>query len=231
MSERRKSLRRGLHLPVVVRGHGHDGQWEEATTTTDVSHGGLSLHLSRPLPVGHVLLLTVPLPEHFRRHDIKAQAYNVYGLVRYVASGGPPYRMGVMFLGKHPPRGYEENPAGLIFLPSDPEPVADDRRHPRFPLVITMRLRRLDPSARPAEEMTITEDLSLGGARVRTSLDILITELVVLAEVDGPFRAQAMVLNVARGTDNITRLNVRFTQGEEAAAAARDLLRRNGITA
>jgi hypothetical protein len=231
VNERRKTLRRGLHLPVVVKGHDHRGPWEERATSMDVSHGGISLNLHHPVPKGQVLFLTVPLPEMFRRHDYKAQAYNVYGLIRYVAADGPPYRLGVMFLGKHPPRGYLENPSGLVYLPTDPEEAAENRAHPRYPVMVTMRLRRLGTPAGPAEELTITEDVSVGGARVRTSLDVAKAELVFLTEVDGPFRAQAMVLNIVRGADNITRLNLHFMQAEEAGAAARDLLRRQGITA
>ena len=62
-TERRRSFRRGLRLPAVVRGHGRDGPWEQTTATLDVSHGGLSLTLQRPVPMGQVLLVTVPLPE------------------------------------------------------------------------------------------------------------------------------------------------------------------------
>lgn len=231
MTDRRRSLRRGLRLPVVVKAHGRDGPWEETTTTTNVSQGGICMTLRRPAPMGQVLLLSLPLPELFRRHDLKAQTYRVYGLVRYSSSEGPPYHVGVMFLGKHAPRGYEENPAGLVFLPSDPQPEGDNRAQPRYPVMVTMRLRRLDPpGGGRAEELTITEDLSLGGVRVRTALDLVKGELVDLVEMEGPFRAQALVLNLSRGADTITRASLHFTHPEEAMAAARDLLRRQGIT-
>lgn len=232
MNERRRSLRRELHLPVVVRGHSHQGPWEETTTTIDVSQGGLSIKVNRPVPMGQVLLLTVPLPELFRRHDLKAQAYNVYTLVRYATSTGPPYRLGVMYLGKNPPRGYQENPAALLYMPTDPRRSVEHRVHPRHPVMVTMRLRRVEePPGQPLEELTITEDLSLGGVRLRCSLPAVRRELVLLTELEGPFRAQAMVINVVHGSDNITRLNLQFTNPEEAAAAARDLLRRQGVSA
>src|SRR5262245_11060399 len=121
VSERRRTLRRGLHLPVVVKGHGREGPWEETTSTTDVCHGGVGLALRRIVPIGQVLHLSLPLPEMFRRYDSTTVSYKVWALVRNCDPQGPPYRTGAMFLGKHPPRGFEQNPAGLYFLPSDPQ--------------------------------------------------------------------------------------------------------------
>lgn len=228
MKERRKSLRRGLHLPTLVRAQDVDGAWEERATTTDVANGGISLTLERLVPMGQVLFLSLPLPEIFRRHDLKAQAYRVYGLVRHVRPGGPPYRIGVMLLGKHPPRGYEEDPTALVFLPSDPQAQDENRMHTRYPVTVTMRLKRFSP---PAEELTITENMSLGGARLRTSLDLIRGQMVQVAEMDGPFSAQAMVLSVKRGPDNMSRVNVYFTLPDQAEPAAHELLRRQGIAA
>ncbi len=232
MSERRRTLRRGLHLPVVVKGHGRDGPWEEKTTTSDVCRGGVALSLTRMVPMGQALYLWLPLPELFRRYDVISPVYRVYALVRNADPSGPPYRTGLMFLGRHPPHGYEENPSGLFFMPSDPQPPgAVDRAHPRYPLLLTVRLRRLDEAHEgPPEELTITEDVSLGGARVRTTLPVVKGEMVRLSEVDGPFRASAVVHNVARGADKVTRLHLQFMNEEEAAAAVKDLLRRQGIS-
>ena len=233
MSERRRTLRRGLHLPVAVRGHGRDGPWEETAHTADVCLGGVALVLNHRVPMGQVLHLALPLPEMFRRYDSTASSYRVWVLVRNCDPHGPPYRTGTMFLGKHPPRGYEQNPAGLFFMPSDPQPAgAVQRSEPRYPLLLTVRLRRMEEACEGApEELTITEDVSLGGARVRTTLPVLRGELVSLAEMDGPFRASAVVQNVAQGPDKITRLNLQFMNEAEAEAAVKDLLRRQGISA
>jgi hypothetical protein len=232
LSERRKSLRRPLHLPVQVRGHAGGGRWEETTSTGDVCHGGVALHLARPVVMGQVLHLSLPLPEIFRRYDITSPSYRVWALVRYVGKDGPPFRVGLMFLGRHPPRGYEQNPEGLFYLPSDPQPAwAVSRAHPRFEVMVTVRLRRLDGRAEgPQEELTITEDIGLGGARVRTTLDVARGQLVHLEEVDGPFQVAAVVQNAATGADHVRRLHLQFTDEEDSARAARDLLRRQGIS-
>jgi hypothetical protein len=217
---------------VSVRGHSRDGTlWEETTSTTDVCQGGVALNLSRPAAMGQVMLLSLPLPPIFRRYDATAVSYRVWSLVRYAGTEGPPYRMGLMFLGRHPPRGYEANPGGLYFLPSDPQPAwAVKRSFQRYELLVTVRLRRLDESREgPPEELTITEDLSLGGAKVRTGLTVSKGELVLVQEVDGPFRASAVVQNVAMGPDKVTRMNLQFMDEDEAARGVKDLLRRHGI--
>jgi hypothetical protein len=230
VSERRKTLRRSLHLPVVVKGHGKGGAWEETTTTTDVCHGGVALTLVHPAATGQVLQLSLALPEMFRRYDLKSPTYRVFALVRYCYSPGPPYRVGLMFFGRRAPRGYEQNPAGLFFLPTDPHPGGGDRVQPRHPLLLTVRLRRLDEAREgPPEELTITEDVSLSGAGVRTTLPVSRGEMVSVAEADGPFRASAMVLAVTEGADKVTRLNLQFLNEADAAEAVKDLLRRQGI--
>jgi hypothetical protein len=123
---------------------------------------------------GQVLHVSLPLPPTYRRYDISAASYAVYALMRHAVPGRPPVRVGLMFLGRQPPKGYEKSPAGLFLLPSDPKPAfAVKRQHVRHALVLNVRLRRADPGVvGPAEELTITEDLSLGGARVRTALPL-----------------------------------------------------------
>lgn len=44
----------------------------------------------------------------------------------------------------------------------------------------------------------------------------------------GPFRAQAEVIDIVRGTDGLTRLNLGF-RSEEAAERAKEVLRRAGL--
>jgi hypothetical protein len=65
---------------------------------------------------------------------------------------------------------------------------------------------------------------------VRTTLPVARGEMVSLAELDGPFRAAALVQNVSQGEDKVVRLNLQFLNETEAAAAVKDLLRRQGIS-
>src|SRR6185295_9507512 len=123
--ERRNEPRMALALPVQVRATESDGRsWDEMTSTDDASFGGASFSLSRSLAPGRVLQLSLPLPKRFRRYDLSEASYHVYGLVRDVSAGrASGRRVGVMFLGKQPPKGYEENPGGHYLLPSDPAPA------------------------------------------------------------------------------------------------------------
>jgi hypothetical protein len=229
--ERRKDQRRGFHLPVQVRGFERGGvPWEELTTTEDASSDGISVRLNHAVAMGQVLYLALPLPDALRRHDFGQPSYRIYSLVRYAVPGRPPVRVGLMFLGRNPPRGYEENPTGLFLLPSDAKPAFATRRaFKRHPLEIKLRLRRLNPPPHElGEEVTISEDISQGGAKVRTSLPITRGEYVEVQEIGGKLLTRAIVQNVAIGKDNVPRLNLQFLD-PEAAGAVKEILRRGGI--
>lgn len=231
-AERRKSVRRPMRLPASVRGHTRDGTiWEETSSTTDVGQGGVGLTLLRPMMMGQVVLLSLPLPPMLRRYDLTAASYRVWALVRYAGTEGPPYRVGLMFFGRQPPRGYDKNPGGLFFLPSDPQPAwAVKRTYTRYDLVLTVRLSRLDEACSGGlDEVTVTDDVSLGGAKVRATLPVAKGELVQIEEVGGPFRASAVVHNVGMGEDGLRRLNLQFMDEETAAVGMKDLLQRQRL--
>jgi hypothetical protein len=121
MPERRKNLRQNLAIPVRVQGFLADGStWEEITTTMDVSTGGACFSLAHEADLGQVLLLSFPLPKRLRQYDLNDASYRVYSLVRGVRRRAELPRVGVMFFGKHPPRGFQERPAARYLLPSDP---------------------------------------------------------------------------------------------------------------
>ena len=118
--ERRKILRQNLAIPLRVRGFLADGgTWEEMTTTVDVASGGFSFALSHEVELGQVLLLALPLPKRLRQYDLNDVTYRVYTLVRGVRRRADQPRVGVMFFGKFPPRGFHERPAARYLLPSD----------------------------------------------------------------------------------------------------------------
>jgi hypothetical protein len=119
-TERRKNARVGLAIPLRVQGFLADGTtWEEITTTVDVSQGGACFSLSHEAELGQVLLLSLPLPKRLRQYDLNDVSYRVYTLVRGVRKRADQPRVGVMFFGKYPPRGFQERPAARYLLPSD----------------------------------------------------------------------------------------------------------------
>jgi PilZ domain len=119
-TERRKNPRLGLAIPMRVQGFLADGTtWEEITTTVDVSVGGACFPLSHETELGQVLHLSLALPKRLRQYDLNDADYRVYTLVRGVRRRADQPRVGVMFFGKHPPRGFQERPAARYLLPSD----------------------------------------------------------------------------------------------------------------
>src|ERR1700741_4371464 len=128
-TERRQTARMNLSMPVRVQGHDTAGVlWEEMASVRDASPSGVALTLKRHITRGQVLVLTLPLPKRFRRYDLSDASYRIFGLVRSVHPDTGLARVGVMFLGKPPPRGYDRNPGGLFLLPTDAPPAPTERR-------------------------------------------------------------------------------------------------------
>lgn len=213
--ERRKDPRFGLSIPVRVQGHDAEGPpWEEMTTSEDASYGGVRFPLRHPVVAGHVLLLSLPFPKNLRRYAVGEPFYHVYSLVRAVLPAWPATRVGVMFLGKTPPKGYETKPGGRYLLPSDSLPVPTERRYfKRLDVSLNLRLKRTDGAA-AQEEQTVTENLGRGGALVRTGMGVGKGELLVVEDPGGAFSTRAEIRNVFIGKDGVPRLNLCFIAGE-----------------
>src|SRR5688572_25106728 len=106
----RKDPRMALRIPVKVDGLDVRGAWQEMTISEDASAGGVAFSLAHPAQFGQVLLLSLPLPKSFRQYDLTEPSYHVYAVVRRAETSEGRTTVGVMFLGKNPPRGYEKNP-------------------------------------------------------------------------------------------------------------------------
>lgn len=219
-SERRRDVRMGMNVTVRVLGHDPDGaQWEEMTATDDASYGGASFPLRHVHGVGQVLLLSAPLPRNFRRYDLAETSYKTYALVRNTrTTDGGNHVVGVMFLGRVPPKGFDLKPGGRYRLPTDPRaaqapqqaaPPGERRRHERLQLFVNLRLKRPGVSG-VMEEQTVTENVSRGGARVFTTLPVAKGETLSVTDLDATVAAEAVVRNVFAGQDRVTRLNLHF---------------------
>jgi hypothetical protein len=211
--ERRKDSRIKLNLPVRVVARDGDGSvWEEMTACEDVSGGGACLMLKRPVHLGQALHLSLPLPKRFRRYDINESSYRVYGLVRFVERFPTVFRVGIMFLGKHPPRGADAIPAGRFLLPNDRLP--ERRQFERVGVLLKLKLQTAHaPGGVAREERTLAENLGKWGAQVKTQLPVAKGEMVVVEEVDGDYQTRAEIRNVFIGPDGIVRLNLLFLDG------------------
>ncbi|HJQ24311.1 MAG TPA: PilZ domain-containing protein [Blastocatellia bacterium] len=116
VKERRRAPRLQLALPAHVTGHDrYHGKWQETTQTLNVSRSGVAIPLSRRIPQGTVLRLTLPLPARWRTHDHSSHNYNVYAIVRRVERPQQGRQVvGLEFLGEQPPAGYWEKPWGVF---------------------------------------------------------------------------------------------------------------------
>jgi hypothetical protein len=302
-TERRKNPRLGLAIPARIQGFLADGTtWEEMTTTLDVSSGGACFPLTRDAELGQVLLLALALPKRLRQFEITDASYRVYTLVRSVRRRGEKPRVGVMFFGKYPPRGFQERPAARYLLPSDsvvnapapqglragesspyeatplgstarlpddppldtmvggssgsipgtspddsgapytpppmtapstipksragmPPPLGaigpafqpssevpkDRRSHPRTDLFVNFTIQLVDEwGVVLQEELTVADNISRGGARVMTTLQFQIGDIVLLQEASGGFATRAQVRGISNAQPSIDRLHLQF---------------------
>jgi hypothetical protein len=238
-AERRRDDRLSMSLPLAIQGYSSDGSaWEETSTTHDASMGGLSFTSQNALVKGQVLHLALPLPKSLRQYDHGAPSYYVYALVRDVLVDDDGSRIGVMFFGKEPPRGFDRTPGARFLLPSDvapetlPEPPPPatplrvterklppsdplgHRQHERFDIFVNFELEQVDEwGAVLAEERTVAENLSLGGTRCLTSIPFRRGDVLTLRELGGSFETRAQVVNTYMGSDRIRRINLKFLDG------------------
>jgi hypothetical protein len=175
------------------------------STCEDASVGGVALLVSHPVRPGQVLYLSVPLPQRFRQYDINDSSYRTYALVRHARPVASTLRVGVLFLGRHPPRGAETLPTELFLLPG--ERTARQAR-PR----LRLRLEADNAPGGVAREEDVTvEHLGPRVALVRTTrLPVSRGTLLVVEERDGEFRSRAEVTSIAIGADGQPRVSLRF---------------------
>jgi hypothetical protein len=111
-----------------VQGYTADGStWEEFSTTDDVSLGGACFPLGHDVELGQILFITLALPRRLRQYDLQDSTYRVYTLVRTVRRRPDQHRVGVMYFGKYPPRGFHDRPGARYLLPSDSQEVTPEQ--------------------------------------------------------------------------------------------------------
>lgn len=234
--ENRRIQRISLPLPVRVEVKVDSSiSWNEITRLSDVSAFGAGFSLKRPVKRGRLVHMTIPMPRQLRSFDYGEPQYKIWGVVRRCIQTGrtlqkPEYSVGVGFTGKAPPSGYLAHPTRLYdishrsdegggfwqlmpadIMSEDPDLPKDLRKQTRFHIPEVLLLERVDESSNVLEsETTVTENISLGGAAVLTSLRADAgTFFRVTSE-----RFSVTILSVVRGsrvgTDGISRLHLEF---------------------
>ncbi len=234
--ENRRIQRIALPLPARVEIKVDERiTWDEITRLSDISAFGAGFTLKRPVKRGRLVLMTVPMPRQLRSFDYSEPQYRIWGLVRRCISIGksasePLYSIGVAFTGKAPPKDFIQNPARLYDIShredegngfwhllhadikaDDSSLPRDLRRQTRFHIPEVLLLEMVDDAGNViASETSVTENVSLGGAAVFTTLKI---DAGAFLRVTSE-RFNITILSVVRGArvagDGITRLHLEF---------------------
>ena len=232
--EDRRIQRIGLALPIRIEGKvNQEVAWSEITRLQDVSAFGAGFILNRPIKRGRLVALTLPMPRQLRCYDFMEPQYRIWGLVRRCVSvknsiDAEQYAIGVAFIGKHPPLSYKENPAKLFEIkqleekgfwhiveapakPDERDLPKELRRHSRYQIPVNVLLEILDEEGNVIEaEMTVTENISLSGASVFTSLHADVGSFIRVSSEQYNTTIISVVRGKRLGTDSIPRLHVEF---------------------
>lgn len=208
--------------------------WNEITRLEDISAFGAGFKLKRPVKRGRLLVMSVPMPRQLRCYDYLEPQYRIWGLVRRcvpLTNGGGvahSYALGVAFIGKNPPPTYSDNPSKLFDLAeredgglwqlvdADANPDEGDlpghlRRHTRFAIPESLLLEMLDENGDvAASEVSVTENLSLGGAAVFTSFNIAPGAFLRVRSERHDLSIISIVRGKHIGDDGIIRLHLEF---------------------
>jgi len=233
-NEDRRIQRIGLALPIRIEGKvNKDMAWSEITRLQDVSAFGAGFNLNRPVKRGRLVAMTLPMPRQLRCYDFMEPQYRIWGLVRRCVPvknsiDAEQYAIGVAFIGKHPPVAYTENPARLFEitqleekgfwklveapdLPDEKDLPKELRRHSRYQIPVNVLLEILDEEGNVIEaEMTVTENISLSGASVFTSLHADVGSFIRVSSEQYDTTIISVVRGKRLGPDSIPRLHVEF---------------------
>ncbi|HEV7903494.1 MAG TPA: PilZ domain-containing protein [Pyrinomonadaceae bacterium] len=232
---RRVRERLKLSLPARVQfRQDAETEWTEMTRLNDLTPFGASFSLTRPIDVGRLLHLTLPMPRQLRCFDHVEDQYRVYALVRFIraqfpeGSVKPLFTLGVAFVGKRPPASYQLDPKARyeVFQPEADgglwkllaqKPVegqvAKKESRLNVPVEVTVELYD-DGWNITAREETVTENISRRGAAVYTSLQAERGRYVRLTSARYQTSAFAVVRAHRTGSDGIPRLHVEFMDHE-----------------
>ncbi|MBP7476649.1 MAG: PilZ domain-containing protein [Pyrinomonadaceae bacterium] len=232
--ENRRIQRISLPLPVRVEVRiDSNVNWNEVTRLSDVSAFGCGFSLKRPVKRGRLIQLTIPMPRQLRSFDYSEPQYRIWGIVRRCISVertlNPEYSVGVAFTGKAPPAGFLDHPSMLFDItrrdesegfwhltPADLTADESDlpkelRKQTRYFIPEQLIIEQVDPAGNVLfSETTVTENISLGGASVFTTLNAEAGHFVRVTSD----RFNVTILSVVRGKrvgeDGITRLHIEF---------------------
>lgn len=234
MEPKRDSVRRRARIPLtlpirVLCRESNEYEWTEPSRLVDVTHFGAGFTLTRPVDVGRLIQLTMPLPEQLRCFDHNEAMYSVWSLVRHNSAVGSTdqskpklFRLGVAFVGKEAPESYLNDPT-LRYQPVAVKvgqnmrwklarlPSVTARREPRLVIPLEVLVETLDEDGKPLmREYTVTETISTLGACVPTNLDVDVGRVLKISSVNDEVSTYAAIRSRNVASDGIARLGLEF---------------------
>jgi hypothetical protein len=229
----RRSGRLSLPLPILVESKKSvELAWSESTRLKTVTTFGAGFNLQHEVSVGQVIHLTTAFPTKLRCYDFWESQYRVWALVRHcnILPGKdiakPIYNIGVAFLGKNPPVNYFQNPSSLYSINqfdkhglclvgeyqtqisvSVSQPSRPQQKHARYSIPFEVIIETLDGLS---QEFSVTENISLGGAAVKSLMDVKVGNLVRIRCLGKSLSIVATVRNYRLGPDGIPRVHLEF---------------------
>jgi len=200
----------------------------------DVTPFGARLTLKRPTETGRLLHLTLPMPRPLRVFDHVEDQYRIWALVRNIklldpgAEKGALVEIGVAFVGKRPPRSFNEDPSRRYEIAQSASELAwavkeeggealselsetDKRGESRHNIPTEVLIEVFDKKGELSlNEKTVTENISRRGAAVFTSLDLSRGRFVKVSSEQYQMALLAVVRNAHTGADGISRLHLEF---------------------
>jgi len=240
MAEQRnwKRTRERLELKLPVRVNCRETrelEWTEITRLINVTPFGAGFTLKRPIERGRLLHMTIPMPRQLRVFDHVEDQYKVWALVRHVkpiapeGSKGLLFEVGVAFIGKRPPRSYEEDPAKRYEIAgSTPQNLSiaedwvptemassDKRIYTRHSIPVDMLIETFNEKGEvEMSEHTVTENISQKGAAIYTTLSLPVGRFLRLTSEQFKLTVYAAVRGHSIGATGVPRVHVEFVDRE-----------------
>ncbi|MGZ8843290.1 MAG: hypothetical protein ACXW18_06480 [Pyrinomonadaceae bacterium] len=226
----RRRARISLSLPIRVFCRESAGyEWTEKSRLVDVTQFGAGFTLKRPVDVGRLIKLMIPLPSQLRCFDHAEPMYSVWSLVRHTSAiaaaeqqQSTRFRVGVGFVGKQAPASYVEDPT----LRYEPLPIlvgqntrwklsrlsaANQRRETRLLLPREVIVEALDENGEPSmQEYTVTETLSSLGTCIPTNLDVGVGRIIRIRSAIDRVSVFAAIRSREIAADGVARLGLEF---------------------
>jgi len=227
--ERRKLSRSSVSLTAEVKARENsESFWKEVTDVQNVSRVGANFNLKRECKVGRLVLLSINMPEMFRRYDYGKKLYRVWGLVQHCRpiseADFDGYQIGVAFVGKLAPESYPEDPMksyrvtgidsdGFWNIGEAKTPFVT-REYLRFPCSLKVRIAQIDPDGMGSqvEEKAIMENVSIAGASVFSRLELNSGDSVMFVCDEPGFSSIAVVRNRQYREGDRSTLHLQFTE-------------------